>query len=76
MCLCTDLNYRINLSDADIRTLVSEQPERGSLALLQQYDQLMLARRTKKAFSDFLEYKITHPPFAWTRIMRVMPTDV
>ncbi|KAK7680399.1 hypothetical protein QCA50_016639 [Cerrena zonata] len=56
------LNYRINLPDADVRTLLAEQSVRDSLALLQQYDQLKLAMRTKKAFVDFTEPDITHLP--------------
>ncbi|KAI0074264.1 DNase I-like protein [Panus rudis PR-1116 ss-1] len=57
-----DLNYRINLPDSDIRTLLAEASESGSLDILQRYDQLKLAMRTKKAFPHFAERKITHRP--------------
>ncbi|CAL1710188.1 unnamed protein product [Somion occarium] len=57
-----DLNYRINLPDADVRTLLAEEPKLESLSLLQQYDQLKLAMRTNKAFNDFSEHTITHSP--------------
>lgn len=59
-----DLNYRINLSDADIRSLLSSPPElrQSETRLLLQYDQLSTARRKKHAFENFLEHPITHPP--------------
>ncbi|KAF9810224.1 hypothetical protein IEO21_07066 [Rhodonia placenta] len=58
------LNYRINLSDADIRSLLLSPPElrQSETRLLLQYDQLSTARRKKHAFENFLEHPITHPP--------------
>ena len=57
----TDLNYRINLADVDVRTLLEASQYRGPQTLLQ-YDQLALAMRTKKAFTKFVEATIHHLP--------------
>ncbi|THH32874.1 hypothetical protein EUX98_g1340 [Antrodiella citrinella] len=57
-----DLNYRINLSDADVRVLLAEASEPQGLRALLNYDQLGLAIRTKKAFANFVEAAIHHPP--------------
>jgi len=57
-----DLNYRINLTDADVRTLLAEASEEQGLRTLFKYDQLSLAMRTKKAFANFVEATIHHPP--------------
>ncbi|EMD36828.1 hypothetical protein CERSUDRAFT_83851 [Gelatoporia subvermispora B] len=57
-----DLNYRINLPDADIRSLLSSALKQRDLDILQQYDQLKLAMGTGLAFEDFSEGQISHPP--------------
>ncbi|KAH9933096.1 DNase I-like protein [Amylocystis lapponica] len=56
------LNYRIELSDADVRTLLSSELGDDELPVLLEYDQLRLAIRTKKAFEGFAEHPITHAP--------------
>ncbi|PCH36777.1 DNase I-like protein [Wolfiporia cocos MD-104 SS10] len=53
----SDLNYRINLSDSDIRGLLSSEPD-----LIDDEIRLGLAIRTKKAFDGFCEHPITHLP--------------
>ncbi|KAH8102042.1 DNase I-like protein [Cristinia sonorae] len=58
----SDLNYRINLADADIRALLSDASESHGLPVLTKFDQLGLAMRTKKAFTDFEEPYIHYPP--------------
>lgn len=57
-----DLNYRINLPDADVRTLLSEASQHLGLTALLKFDQLNLAKRTKKAFENFVEPTIRHLP--------------
>ncbi|KAI0329804.1 DNase I-like protein [Cubamyces sp. BRFM 1775] len=58
-----DLNYRIMLQDADIRTLLaSEDLQEENIKTLRRFDQLAFARRSKKAFDDFEELPIAHPP--------------
>ncbi|EKM57325.1 uncharacterized protein PHACADRAFT_208418 [Phanerochaete carnosa HHB-10118-sp] len=56
-----DLNYRIELSDSDARALLADDAV-DNLPLLLQYDQLNLARRTDKAFANFIEHRILHFP--------------
>lgn len=58
----TDLNYRINLADVDVRTLLEASQHQGPQTLLK-YDQLALAMRTKKAFTNFVEAPIHHLPY-------------
>ncbi|KAF9224893.1 DNase I-like protein [Gyrodon lividus] len=58
-----DLNYRLDLPDGDIRTLLSSHISgiEGIQSLLT-HDQLNVAVRTRKAFSGFKEHAITHFP--------------
>ncbi|KII91616.1 hypothetical protein PLICRDRAFT_514320 [Plicaturopsis crispa FD-325 SS-3] len=58
----TDLNYRIDLSDSDIRDLLAISLVRENIGTLLRYDQLHNAIRTKKAFEIFKEAVITHLP--------------
>jgi phosphatidylinositol-bisphosphatase len=55
-----DLNYRIDLADGDVRELLSSSPGTGNIPLLLKYDQLKTAIASRKAFTDFSEYAITH----------------
>ncbi|KAI0340269.1 DNase I-like protein [Trametopsis cervina] len=58
-----DLNYRINLPDRDIRALLERAEDRSSsLPELLKFDQLKTALRTRKAFTGFNEFPITHLP--------------
>ncbi|KAJ6625186.1 DNase I-like protein [Mycena sp. CBHHK59/15] len=58
-----DLNYRIDVPDADVRTiLASEECNDKKFETLLQYDQLKSAMRMKKAFDVFSEAPITHLP--------------
>jgi phosphatidylinositol-bisphosphatase len=65
-----DLNYRIDLPDGQIRSLlqVVHQPGQNtslaaeSMALLQKHDQLKKAQREAKAFVGFSEAEIEHIP--------------
>jgi inositol polyphosphate 5-phosphatase INPP5B/F len=65
-----DLNYRIDLPDAQIRSLLQtantheESSSLGaeSFALLQKHDQLKKAQRDQKAFVGFEEAPITFMP--------------
>ncbi|KAJ3554943.1 hypothetical protein NM688_g2841 [Phlebia brevispora] len=56
-----DLNYRLNLTDADVRSLMSEGAEEN-IPLMLEFDQLTLAARAQKAFEHFVEFPITHLP--------------
>ncbi|KAI0819892.1 DNase I-like protein [Trametes gibbosa] len=61
--LVIDLNYRVTISDADVRTLLaSEILKEENIATLRRYDQLTLAMRRGKAFEGFVESPISHPP--------------
>ncbi|KAI0725443.1 DNase I-like protein [Fomitopsis betulina] len=59
-----DLNYRLNLPDADVRHLLSSPRElrRPNMGLMLKFDQLLLARHLRKAFEDFKEHPISHAP--------------
>lgn len=60
-----DLNYRIDLPDEDIRTLLfSHKSGIDSIQTLLLYDQLRDAIRNDKAFLEFREHPITHFPYA------------
>ncbi|OCH94661.1 DNase I-like protein [Obba rivulosa] len=56
------LNYRINLPDTDIRSLLASKLKQRDLDILQQHDQLTLAMATALAFEGFSETRISHPP--------------
>ncbi|KAI0696327.1 Endonuclease/exonuclease/phosphatase [Cytidiella melzeri] len=58
-----DLNYRLNLSDPDVRSLLAQEQDRPlNLPELLKYDQLKTAMRTRSAFAHFKEFPITHLP--------------
>ncbi|KAL4071719.1 DNase I-like protein [Scleroderma citrinum] len=58
-----NLNYRIDLSDADIRAILTPHvDDNGGIRYLVVYDQLRKAIQSGKAFSGFLEHSITHLP--------------
>jgi inositol polyphosphate 5-phosphatase INPP5B/F len=65
-----DLNYRVDLPDAQIRSLLRTVHRPGknarlraeSMALLQRHDQLKKAQRDRKAFVGFKEADISHNP--------------
>ncbi|KAI0752588.1 DNase I-like protein [Daedaleopsis nitida] len=60
-----NLNYRLTLPDSDVRSLLAQEHEQlreENVKALRRFDQLASAMRTKKAFEDFIEQPITHPP--------------
>ncbi|KAJ7802539.1 DNase I-like protein [Mycena olivaceomarginata] len=58
-----DLNYRIDVADADVRIiLAAEEWAESRYETLLQYDQLKSAVRANKAFDMFSEGPITHLP--------------
>ncbi|KAJ4491922.1 hypothetical protein C8J55DRAFT_449055 [Lentinula edodes] len=56
------LNYRINISDADVRGLLSSESWKDKLEILTHFDQLKTSIREKKAFEIFHEHDIRHLP--------------
>ncbi|KAJ3923508.1 DNase I-like protein [Lentinula edodes] len=56
------LNYRINISDADVRELLSSESWKDKLEILTHFDQLKTSIREKKAFEIFHEHDIHHLP--------------
>ncbi|KIJ64696.1 hypothetical protein HYDPIDRAFT_39912 [Hydnomerulius pinastri MD-312] len=59
----TDLNYRVDLPDADIRTLLSlHKSGIDCIPHLLAHDQLKATIETEKAFAGFIEHAITHLP--------------
>ncbi|KAJ6493027.1 DNase I-like protein [Mycena sanguinolenta] len=58
-----NLNYRLDLADADVRTILSsEEWAESRCETLLRYDQLKSAIRANKAFDMFSEGPITHLP--------------
>ncbi|KAH7876930.1 uncharacterized protein C8R40DRAFT_1248743 [Lentinula edodes] len=57
-----NLNYRINISDADVRELLSSESWKDKLEILTHFDQLKTSIREKKAFEIFHEHDIHHLP--------------
>ncbi|KDQ56675.1 hypothetical protein JAAARDRAFT_194649 [Jaapia argillacea MUCL 33604] len=58
----TDLNYRIDLSDGDIRTLLGSHLREQNFQILLRSDQLNTAIRRGEAFEGFKEANISHLP--------------
>ncbi|KAL1692679.1 hypothetical protein GGG16DRAFT_50999 [Schizophyllum commune] len=57
-----DLNYRIDLSDSDVRTILASKHWTNRLETLYKYDQLRTAISNRRAFEPFAEFPITHVP--------------
>ncbi|KAG7449826.1 DNase I-like protein [Guyanagaster necrorhizus] len=58
-----DLNYRIDLSDLDLRAILSEKCWEGNrFEILLPYDQLKTSVHSQKAFDVFTEFPIMHRP--------------
>ncbi|KAL1720460.1 hypothetical protein EV715DRAFT_289427 [Schizophyllum commune] len=57
-----DLNYRIDLSDSDVRTILASKYWTNRLEILYKYDQLRTAISNRRAFEPFAEFPITHVP--------------
>lgn len=57
-----DLNYRIDLSDSDVRTILASKHWTNRLETLYKYDQLRTAISNRRAFEPFSEFPITHVP--------------
>ncbi|KAH9000715.1 DNase I-like protein [Lactarius hatsudake] len=57
-----DLNYRLNLLDADIRHLLRVEPVTHGISTLLKFDQLRSTTRLAKAFADFEEHSINFLP--------------
>ncbi|KAF5365199.1 hypothetical protein D9758_005326 [Tetrapyrgos nigripes] len=57
-----DLNYRVDLPDAEVRTLLQSNHWENGTEILMKYDQLKKAIHHKEAFEIFTEPEITHRP--------------
>ncbi|VDB96528.1 unnamed protein product [Peniophora sp. CBMAI 1063] len=57
-----DLNYRIDLPSADIRTILRTHPVHEASTTLQKFDQLKCSIRDSKAFDGFEEHPISFLP--------------
>ncbi|KAI1792704.1 DNase I-like protein [Ganoderma leucocontextum] len=58
-----NLNYRLWLPDADVRSLLADEGLRAeNVKVLRRFDQLASAMSSKKAFDGFVERPITHCP--------------
>ncbi|KAH9020036.1 Endonuclease/exonuclease/phosphatase [Lactarius pseudohatsudake] len=57
-----DLNYRLNLLDADIRHLLRVEPVTHGISTLLKFDQLRITTRLAKAFGEFEEHPINFLP--------------
>ncbi|KAK7021890.1 hypothetical protein VNI00_017179 [Paramarasmius palmivorus] len=57
-----DLNYRIDLPDYDVRSMLAAEHWKEKYERLLQYDQLKNAMRNQKAFHLFMEHPISHLP--------------
>ncbi|KAL4243376.1 inositol 1,4,5-trisphosphate 5-phosphatase type II family protein [Abortiporus biennis] len=59
-----NLNYRVNLSDSDIRTLLNPKYGNRNISTLLKYDQLKFAIKNSAAFPNFHEHSINfHPSY-------------
>ncbi|TFK52904.1 DNase I-like protein [Heliocybe sulcata] len=58
----SDLNYRIDLPDSDIRTLLKTEPRERGIETLLEFDQLRHCIRDGKSFAGFTEDRITRLP--------------
>ncbi|KAH8997936.1 DNase I-like protein [Lactarius akahatsu] len=57
-----DLNYRLDLLDADIRHLLRVEPVTHGISTLLEFDQLRSTTRLAKAFAEFEEHPINFLP--------------
>ncbi|KAH9077847.1 DNase I-like protein, partial [Lactarius deliciosus] len=57
-----NLNYRLNLLDADIRHLLRVEPVTHGISTLLKFDQLRSTTRLAKAFAEFEEHPINFLP--------------
>lgn len=57
-----DLNYRIDLSDSDVRTILNSEDPEYDMGILLNFDQLRKAMQKKMAFAGFCEHPITYFP--------------
>ncbi|KAF9011762.1 Endonuclease/exonuclease/phosphatase [Cyathus striatus] len=57
-----DLNYRLDLADADIRNVLADTEWDGKYDTLLRFDQLKKAMINERAFSSFREFPISHAP--------------
>ncbi|KXN92908.1 Inositol polyphosphate 5-phosphatase OCRL-1 [Leucoagaricus sp. SymC.cos] len=57
-----DLNYRVDISDAEFRQLLVEKDWNDKLQVLIRYDQLKKSMSNGKAFKGFTEHPITYFP--------------
>ncbi|TFY66027.1 hypothetical protein EVG20_g5062 [Dentipellis fragilis] len=57
-----DLNYRINISDPDVRSILSSAPLHKASATLLKYDQLKTSMQRKEAFVHYTEDPISFLP--------------
>ncbi|KAF9255983.1 DNase I-like protein [Marasmius fiardii PR-910] len=58
----SDLNYRIDLPDSDVRAVLASEHWDNKFDALLKYDQLKHSIQNKKAFDVFSEHPITHLP--------------
>ncbi|KAI3614190.1 oculocerebrorenal syndrome of lowe [Moniliophthora roreri] len=58
----SDLNYRIDLPDYDVRFMLAVEHWNKKYEMLLRYDQLTNAIKNNKAFDIFLEHPISHLP--------------
>ncbi|KAL0945822.1 hypothetical protein HGRIS_012107 [Hohenbuehelia grisea] len=56
------LNYRLDLPDADVRTILRTWPPESRCSTLLKYDQLRNAMQSHRAFGSFAEAEISHVP--------------
>jgi phosphatidylinositol-bisphosphatase len=57
-----DLNYRVDIPDLDMRTILASNSWANKYDVLLKYDQLRTAMKSEKAFANFKEGAISHLP--------------
>ncbi|KAF8065021.1 DNase I-like protein [Lyophyllum atratum] len=58
----SDLNYRVDLPDADVRGVLASSQWEGRFETLLRYDQLTKVMHDGRAFTGFMEHPMSHPP--------------